>query len=129
MTAKAMRSSKGVRIGCETGGEKGHGRINMKEAFAHSCNSYFIQLGREVGYDEIYKMAKKMGFGSNLLEGYPQEHSGHMMTAAESSGAGIGNLSIGQGPDAGNSHSGGFNDQYNRIKRCGQRYSYSYGRG
>lgn len=94
---KGYAELEGVRIGCETGGEKGHGRINMKEAFAHSCNSYFIQLGREVGYDEIYKMAKKMGFGSNLLEGYPQEHSGHMMTAAESSGAGIGNLSIGQG--------------------------------
>lgn len=87
----------GVRIGCETGGEKGHGKINMKEAFAHSCNSYFIQLGREVGYHNISKMAKKLGFGSKLLEGYPQESEGHMMTAQESLGAGIGNLSIGQG--------------------------------
>ena len=42
-------------------------------------------------------MAEKMGFGRKTIEGYPQESTGHIMTSQESYGAGIGNLSIGQG--------------------------------
>ncbi|NLD19219.1 MAG: hypothetical protein GX663_03095 [Clostridiales bacterium] len=87
----------GMSIGCETGGEMGHGQISFEDAFAQSCNSYFIQLGQAVGSERIIEMAEKMGLGEKALEGYPQESSGHVMTKGESHGAGIGNLSIGQG--------------------------------
>ncbi|MFQ7472612.1 MAG: peptidoglycan D,D-transpeptidase FtsI family protein [Anaerovoracaceae bacterium] len=86
-----------IEIGCETGGEEGHGKINLKDAFSDSCNSYFIKLGQEIGYDKIKAMAEKMGLGRKTLEDYPQESTGHIMTSQESYGAGIGNLSIGQG--------------------------------
>ena len=86
-----------VEIKCKTGGEDGHGQIGMEEAFAQSCNSYFIQLGQMTGARPICSMAKTMGLGEKALTQYPQQCSGHVMTGAECSGAGIGNLSIGQG--------------------------------
>ncbi len=87
----------GMTIGCDTGGEEGHGEINFENAFAQSCNSFFIQLGQEIGAEKIVGMAEALGFGSKVMEGYPQEASGHVMTEREYSGNGIGNLSIGQG--------------------------------
>lgn len=39
----------------------GHGSIDMSEAFAKSCNTYFIALAKEVGADKIYGMAQKLG--------------------------------------------------------------------
>lgn len=39
----------------------GHGRVDMKEAFAKSCNPYFIQLALEVGADAVYDMAVSFG--------------------------------------------------------------------
>ena len=86
-----------THIGCETGGETGHGSINLEEAFADSCNSYFVKLGQELGERKIRTMAEKMGLGEKTLEDYPQESTGHVMTSQESYGAGIGNMSIGQG--------------------------------
>ena len=87
----------GIEISCETGGEGGHGEINMEEAFAGSCNSYFIRLGEELGWERISEAAWEFHLGEKALEGYPQEKSGRLMTEAESRGAAIGNLSIGQG--------------------------------
>lgn len=86
-----------MTIGCETGGENGHGEISFKNAFAKSCNSFFIQLGQETGADAIVEMAENMGLGKKALDDYPQESAGHMMTAQERAGDAIGNLSIGQG--------------------------------
>ncbi len=41
----------------------GHGELDMNGALEHSCNPYFINLGRETGYDKLYEMAVRMGFG------------------------------------------------------------------
>lgn len=87
----------GQSVNCKTGGETGHGTITLKEAFARSCNSAFIQLGQEVGADAVLKTAKRMGLGQICMEGYPQEKSGNLMTREQSMGAAIANLSIGQG--------------------------------
>lgn len=87
----------GTVIGCETGGESGHGDITFEEAFACSCNSFFVQLGKKLGSRKIIETAKKLHLGEKALEGYPQESRGRIMTEAESRGAAIGNLSIGQG--------------------------------
>lgn len=86
-----------INIKCETGGAKGHGIINMEDAFAGSCNSYFVMLGQELGSDKIIAMAEKMGFSKKMLPEYPQESTGRIMTDEESYGSGTGNLSIGQG--------------------------------
>lgn len=86
-----------LSIGCETGGQTGHGEIAFTDAFAQSCNSYFVQLGQEIGADAIIETAEAMGLGKNALDGYPQESKGHLMTKQERYGDAIGNLSIGQG--------------------------------
>lgn len=90
-------SINGRNIKCKTGGQTGHGAITMKEAFAQSCNSAFIQLGQELGADKILNMAQKLGLGKKTLCEYPGEKDGNLMTVRQSSGAAIANLSIGQG--------------------------------
>ena len=94
---KGYADAGGHRIKCETGGEAGHGKLDMKEAFAESCNSYFVQLGKELGSEKIISAAEDFHLGETALEGYPQESTGHLMTSAERQGAAVGNLSIGQG--------------------------------
>lgn len=86
-----------LEIKCDTGGDEGHGEIGMHEAFASSCNSYFVQLGKQLGSDTVIEYAEKMQLGKNTIDGYPQESSGHLMTEEQRQGAAIGNLSIGQG--------------------------------
>lgn len=86
-----------LEIQCETGGENGHGSIDLQEAFACSCNSYFVQLGQKIGSDAIIKTAQKFRLGETVFENYPQESSGHLMSQTERQGSAIGNLSIGQG--------------------------------
>lgn len=42
----------------------GHGEINMEEAFARSCNIYFIELARHLGGEIILDYAHRFGFGT-----------------------------------------------------------------
>jgi cell division protein FtsI/penicillin-binding protein 2 len=37
----------------------GHGRIGIREAVAHSCNSYFAQLAREVGVEDLNAILRR----------------------------------------------------------------------
>ncbi|MDO4485221.1 MAG: penicillin-binding protein 2 [Bacillota bacterium] len=96
-TCAGTSSAGGIEIGCETGGKEGHGDIRFEEAFAESCNSCFVQLGQQIGADNIISMAEKMGLGRKTMNNYPQENEGHLMDEYERYGAGSGNLSIGQG--------------------------------
>lgn len=50
----------------------GHGELTMAEAFAVSCNPYFIQLAQEIGGARLYDMAASLGFGRalTLCEGW-----------------------------------------------------------
>lgn len=45
---------------------QGHGTVDMNNAIAYSCNTYFIQLAQKVGADKLLQMAQKLGFGSGL---------------------------------------------------------------
>ena len=94
---KGYEEINGKRINCKTGGKNGHGTITLKEAFSQSCNSAFIQAGRQTGADAVLNMAYKLGLGQRVLEDYPDEKEGNLMTAYQSGGAAIANLSIGQG--------------------------------
>ena len=87
----------GMYVKCYTGGDMGHGTIGFEDAMAESCNSYFIQLGCDIGAEKIVEMAENMSLGKTVLKGYPQEAAGHLMDKKERAGNAIGNLSIGQG--------------------------------
>ncbi len=44
----------------------GHGELNMSEAMKESCNTYFIELSKELDNDKYVKMAQKLGFGEKI---------------------------------------------------------------
>lgn len=73
-----------------------HNSLNLKEAFSKSCNSTFIQLGKEIGSDRILNMARKLNFGEKINIGLLEEIKGNIPTNEESVGPAIGNISIGQ---------------------------------
>lgn len=75
----------------------GHGYLSLKEGFAQSCNSVFIQLGREIGSRKILDMARELGFASRINIGILEEKEGILPTGQDIYGAAIGNISIGQG--------------------------------
>jgi len=51
----------GLRINCWY--RPGHGVLNLRQAIAQSCNSYFCQLGLQCGYERILRMASQLGLG------------------------------------------------------------------
>lgn len=89
-----------VRIKCWDYQAGGHKQLNMAQAFAQSCNVYFINLGLMVGREDILKMAENFGLGKKTglsLQGI-SEPSGLLPNNLNTpSQAEIGNLSIGQG--------------------------------
>ena len=75
----------------------GHGIMTMREAYAESCNTYFMNLALEIGYDRIYDMAKKLGIGEyTALDGLNVK-SGNIPEINNPPPAFIANASIGQG--------------------------------
>ena len=54
----------------------GHGHVNMVEALAGSCDTYFYDLGHRVGIDKIQAMAERFGLGKKLNVDLPHERSG-----------------------------------------------------
>lgn len=74
----------------------GHGEIGMKEAFAQSCNAYFIALGQLLGYERIAEMAQRFGFGESIeILGSIAASGGSF--PEEGNNLSLANLSIGQG--------------------------------
>ncbi|MEA4849023.1 MAG: penicillin-binding transpeptidase domain-containing protein [Clostridiaceae bacterium] len=82
------------RIKCSTYKSHEDREINMKEAFALSCNSTYIQIGMKTGAENILEMAGKFGLGQKLCFTIPEEKAGYIPGVQED---GIGNISIGQG--------------------------------
>jgi cell division protein FtsI/penicillin-binding protein 2 len=83
-----------TRIKCSTHGTHEGREIDMKDAFALSCNSAYIQIGTKTGAANILNMAEKLGFGQKLCFTIPEEKAGYLPEVQED---GIGNISIGQG--------------------------------
>ncbi|MER2520676.1 MAG: penicillin-binding protein 2 [Bdellovibrionales bacterium] len=58
----------------------GHGHVNMREAIAESCDTYFYELGHRIGVDRIQAMAKRFGLGQKLGIDMPHERPGLLPT-------------------------------------------------
>jgi penicillin-binding protein 2 len=54
----------------------GHGRINLVDAIAQSCNSYFFQLGAKLQIETIARYGRLFGLGSPTGVDLPHEVSG-----------------------------------------------------
>ncbi len=85
--------------------EPGHGRLDLKNGLAQSCDVYFWEAGLELGVDVIASYAKEFGFSSSLEIDLPSQKTGFVPTAQwkERSkhqkwmGGDTLNMSIGQG--------------------------------
>ena len=54
----------------------GHGHVNMHEAIAGSCDTYFYDLGHRIGIDRVQAMMKRFGMGQKLGVDLPHERAG-----------------------------------------------------
>jgi penicillin-binding protein 2 len=54
----------------------GHGKLNLVDALAQSCDVYFYDLARRVGVDAIARMARRFGLGDKLAIDLPGERPG-----------------------------------------------------
>ena len=87
----------GQRFNCHK--KDGHGLINMAQATAVSCNSYFIQLGQLTGEDKIIQIASALGLGEEieLCDGMFSVSGNLPEASAIDSAPALANLSFGQG--------------------------------
>lgn len=87
----------GVIFNCHK--KDGHGVMNMENAVANSCNTYFISLALETGRENVIITAEKFGFGSEIMlaDGI-NASSGYLPSVSElDSDAATANISFGQG--------------------------------
>ncbi len=54
----------------------GHGHVNLHEAIAGSCDTYFYDLGHKLGIDKLQAMARRFGLGQKLGVDLPHERAG-----------------------------------------------------
>lgn len=54
----------------------GHGAVNLSEALAGSCDTYFYTVGRDAGIENIAAMAKEFGLAANPGLGLRGERAG-----------------------------------------------------
>lgn len=85
----------GMNFKCNS--ENGHGELNLKNAFAKSCNSYFYSTAMNIGADVIIDEAKKFSLGDTLLSCDLDESPGHLPQMREFSLRDAANAGIGQG--------------------------------
>ena len=75
----------------------GHGALNMTEAYANSCNTYFMTLALELGYDIIRQTARNLGIGeASFLDGISVSR-GNIPSIHNPPPAFTANAAIGQG--------------------------------
>lgn len=89
-----------LQFKCSSFEEGGHGELDLEQAFAKSCNPYFIDMGEKTGYRKLVEMAARFGLGSDtgIREQGIGDSAGNLPDASAYHSAGdIANLSIGQG--------------------------------
>ena len=94
-----------IRVGdreykCYSYEEGGHGLVDMKQAFALSCNTYFIHAMSQVDPDKLLEMARRFGLGNytGIIDQGIDESQGNLpASGVYLLGGDIANISIGQG--------------------------------
>lgn len=62
--------------------KKGHGRVDLRQALAQSCDVYFYQVGQRLGIQAIADYARRFGMGAPLSLGIDHELGGVIPDAA-----------------------------------------------
>jgi len=61
--AETRFECRGEYKGLKCDARYGHGWLDLHEALVRSCNIYFYKLGEKLGYERIYALARRLGFG------------------------------------------------------------------
>ena len=77
--------------------KQGHGTLSMKDAFAQSCNCYFMALASEIGIEKIILTARKAGLDTPAAADFLYESSHRFINTENTSAGYLANISIGQG--------------------------------
>ena len=88
----------GDKIPCHS--TRGHGSITMNEAYALSCNPYFISLAEYLGHEAVTEASEKMGMTADFdVDGvlYVDASLGNPPTDPSLTDGYTANLAIGQG--------------------------------
>jgi len=59
----------------------GHGPIDMRHAIKESCNTYFSNLGCDIGTNALFTVARAMGLGAKTGIDFPQDSAGVVPSA------------------------------------------------
>ena len=96
-TCTGSTQKSGTKFLCHK--HSGHGTLDMRDAFALSCNTYFIELACTVGIENVLEYAEKFGFGKAIpIFGDYVSDSGLLPELSFfDSEASVANLAFGQG--------------------------------
>ncbi|MGJ3629898.1 penicillin-binding transpeptidase domain-containing protein [Sphingomonas sp. MMS24-JH45] len=61
---------------------RGHGSLNLKQAIEQSCDIYFYEMVRRVGYDRIAPVARMLGLGEKYPLPLVAQHYGTVPDSA-----------------------------------------------
>ena len=87
----------GVTFNCHK--HDGHGVLDIRQAVAVSCNTFFISLANDIGAENLTETAEKFGFGKEILFADGMKSSAGYLPEKDEldSKAAIANFSFGQG--------------------------------
>ncbi len=77
--------------------KSGHGTLTMVEAYAESCNTYFINLASKIGIDAVLELSEKMGIGTEKNLYGICDYGGLLPTTSDDTEGFTANTAIGQG--------------------------------
>ncbi len=69
----------GMRLHCAR--RWGHGPIDMRHALRESCNTYFCNLGCDIGTNALFAAARAVGLGAKTGIDFPQDSAGVIPSA------------------------------------------------
>ncbi|HBL40151.1 MAG TPA: hypothetical protein DDY98_00685 [Ruminococcaceae bacterium] len=98
--AKEWTCSGSIHVGgSDFGCLKVHGKVNMPQALAYSCNCYFIHLMEQLDCESVLECAESFGFGKSLQLADGLESAGGVLPSQTmlSAPAARANFSFGQG--------------------------------
>lgn len=73
-----------------------HGTVDLDEAFAQSCNGYFVRLAEKIGMERLLSMAKRLGMTEQATN-LEQESRSILPDVTPALPGRLANLAIGQG--------------------------------
>lgn len=74
VTCTGQMSLGNLRFHCWKKG--GHGSVDLHDGLKHSCDIYFYEVARRMGFERIAEMAKRFGLGAPMGLDLPSERGG-----------------------------------------------------